>query len=567
MKYNENMEIVPDLAEKYDVSADGKTYIFYLKNNIFWQDKTPITVDDIVFTIQTIQNPDYKSPIRANWVGVNVEKLNDTAVKFSIKQPYNSFLENCALKILPSHIWKEISPQNFALSIYNLKPVGSGSYKIKDLNQEKSQINSLTLVPNPLYYGNFPYISEIKFLFFNEEESLVRMAKNGELSGFSASSYKEIKNKNSWNFNQLLLPRYFAVFFNPERSKILADDSIRDALNYATNKEDIAKNALNLENNLTDKIVNSPILPNIYGFENPTTIYNYDLEKAKQILEKAGYKESESGIRERTVQKQPSFQFKSDLKSGSSGTEVKELQKCLAKMQDIDPTIVPNGNYGKQTQTAVKKFQEKYAEEILKPSGYTEGTGTVKSNTRGKLNEVCFDSSPEKTQLTISLATVDQPQMVKTANILKEQWKKAGIGVEMISLPIADLEQNYIRPRNYDALLFGEVLGAIPDPLPFWHSSQKRDPGLNLSLYENKDADQLLEEIRKTLDKNTRAEKLNSFQNILLKSSPAVFLYCPDYIYVTLKTVKNIGIKKIIDPSKRFAGIESWYIETRRVFK
>ncbi len=157
MKYNENMEIIPDLVQNYEIENNGKSYIFYLKENLLWQDKTPLTANDVIFTIKTIQNPEYKSPFRANWIGVEVEKVNDLIVKFKLKKPYSAFLENCTVKILPKHIWQEISSESFAFEPHNLEPIGSGLYKFKELKQEKTEyINYITLEQNPLYLEQQP---------------------------------------------------------------------------------------------------------------------------------------------------------------------------------------------------------------------------------------------------------------------------------------------------------------------------------------------------------------------------------------------------------------------------
>ena len=139
--------------------------------------------------------------------------------------------------------------------------------------------------------------------------------------------------------------------------------------------------------------------------------------------------------------------------------------------------------------------------------------------------------------------------------------------MEIKTFEISQLQQDYIKPRAYDILLFGEVLGSIPDPFSFWHSSQKRDPGLNLSDYENKDADKLLEEARQSLDPETRRQKYEKFQDILIGDAPAVFLYNPNYLYPITKDIKGINIKFITDPSKRFSDIENWYIKTKRAWK
>ncbi len=571
MKYDKDLNIIPDLVEKYDVEEDGRVYKFYLKENLFWQNKTPLTADDVIFTIKTIQNPDYKSPIRANWVGVEVEKISDLGIKFSLKQPYSSFLENSTVKILPKYIWDNITPENFPFEIYNLKPIGSGPYKLKEIKQDKKgQIESLILTPNPFYFNKEPYISEIKFLFFNSEEELIKAAKSGKVKGLSLSYYKNMGK--DWKVYYLSLPRYFAVFFNQNKSKVLADEKVRTALNYGTNKEEIIKEVLGLPEDLKiieTKIVNSPILPEIYNFNQPSINYSFDPEKAKNILEDAGYKDDNNdGLREKTIKKEPAFQFKSDLKPGSRGKEVQELQKCLSNIfPDILSESEINNYFGDKTKEMVIKFQEKHADEILKPKDLTKGTGSVDKNTRNKLNEVCFGNPIDNIPLRFSLVTVDQPQLAKVANLLKQQWEKIGVKIEIEKVPLARLEDDFIKPRNYDSLLFGEVLGAIPDLFPFWHSSQKKDPGLNLALYENKEADKLLEEARKSLNSDLRAEKLNLFQNILIKDPPAVFLYSPDFIYFTSKEVSGININKITDPSKRFTDIENWYTKTKRLWK
>ena len=361
------------------------------------------------------------------------------------------------------------------------------------------------------------------------------------------------------------MPRYFAVFLNSQKSKIFQEDEVRQALNYGTNRQDIVDKVLFSQG----EIASSPILSDIFGFEEPENIYEFNPEKAKEILEKAGFLDNDGdGFREKTVKKASIFQFKSDLKKGSQGTEVKKLQECLSK----DPEIYPGGNvtgiFGEETQKAVIKFQEKYKKEILEPSGLTEGTGSVGKATRQKLNELCGESPEEILPLQFSLAAINQPEMTEVANILKENWQTIlGAKVTLEFYDKSELETEIIKPRNYDGLLFGEVLNLTPDPFSFWHSSQKKDPGLNLSIYENKTADKLLEEARQSLDVEIRKQKLEEFQNVLLKDVPVVFLYSPDYLYPISKEIKGINVKIIADPSKRFSNIENWYIETKRIWK
>jgi len=565
MKYNEKGEIVADLAEEYITLEDGKAFEFYLKENIFWADGKPITADDVIFTVKTIQNPSFKSPIRASWLGVKAEKISDLGIRFELANPSVIFLETSTLKIMPKHIWEDISDQNFPLSIYNLKPIGSGPYKVKGITQDKEgNIKSLEMAINTNYHGDLPHIQKIVFSFFENEDELISAFKAGQIDGFSPAS-TEIDQKNSFSEYRLLTPRYFAVFLNPEKSKILADKKLRQALNYGTNKIEIINQILPIQARIAD----SPILSDIYGFESPSEVYEFNPEKAKEILDEAGFikKEGGDGTRERVVRKESAFQFKSNLQTGSQGSEVQELQKCLAKDPGVYPEAEITGYFGEKTRIAVINFQEKYKEEILTPSGLTQGTGRILASTREKLNQLCAAPSEEVLSLSFTLTTVNQETLINVASNLKAQWESLGIKTEIKIVDSPTLTEEIIRPRDYELILLGQGLEMIIDPFPFWHSSQVKDPGLNLALYENKEADKLLEEARQTLDWEKRKAALEKFQDILVKDAPAIFLYSPDYLYLVSEKIKGISVEIITDPSKRFSDIEKWYINTKRAWK
>lgn len=565
MKY-ENGKIVPDLAKKgCEILEKGKVYEVYLKENLFWSDGEPLTVDDVIFTVEIIQNPDVKSPLRGSWLGVKLEKISENGLRFKLKNESSIFLELLTLKIIPKHIWEDIPPKNFSLATANLNPVGSGPYKLKNLFQNvDGKIISLDLIENPLYFGEPPYIPKISFRFFDSEEKLIEDSKGGKIKGASPTNLTSLTDlTNSTNLYQFSLPRYFAVFFNLKNSKVLSEKEVRVALNYGTNKNEILKKVLfNF-----GRIVSSPILPDIYGFKLPNKIYQYDIAKAKEVLEKSGFLMQDNGIREKTIKMELAFQFKSNLSLGSKGKEVEELQKCLAKDKEIYPEGEITGTFGKKTKEAVILFQEKYKDDILKPFDLEKGTGEVKGKTQEKLNEICFEKPEEKIPLKFSLSTVDQPALVEIATILKEQWKELGAEIEIRTFDIATLEREILRKRQFDALLFGEVLGGLPDPFPFWHSSQKGELGLNLSNYENKKVDEFLETARKSLDELERKKNLEEFQELIIEDAPAVFLYNPDYRYLVSKEIKGIKEGVLTDPSNRFSDVSNWYINTKRVWK
>lgn len=567
MKYNEKGEVIPDLISSYKVSEDGEIYEVYLKENVLWHDNQKLTSDDVVFTVERIQNSDYKSPYQASWIGVEAEKISNFGVRFKLKNPYNAFLENLTIKILPKHVFETILPENFGLTIYNLKPIGSGPFKFKGLTQDKSgNIKSLDLVRNSEYYDRLPFIRELSFNFYSDEASLTEAAGKKDIDGFSPIWLKEenFSDKNSLSTYKIALPRYFAVFFNLENSKILSEKQVRQALSFATNKTEIVKEALGEEG----IVVSSPILSEIFGLPQPVKTYEFNLEKAREILDAAKFKDDNSdGIREKVLKEAGTFEFKSNLILGSHGNEVKELQRCLAKDSAVYPEAEISGNFDKATEQAVIRFQEKYSKEILEPQGYTKGTGEVRKGTRTKLNELYGKIEKEVLPLKITLTVPDQEFLIKVADVLKKQWKEAGVELEIKKVNASNVGQEVIKTRDYESLLFGEVLGSIPDPLPFWHSSQKRYPGLNLSLYGSKEADNLLYDVRQVQDSSEKKEKYQKLQDILIEDAPAVFLFSPDYNFTVSKKIKGIDIKMVVDPSQRFSGIENWYIETKRVWK
>ncbi len=479
MKYNKDGKLLTDLAESYKIE-NNTLYTFKIRENIFWHDGELLTADDIVFTIKLIQDPKYASPIRLNWQGVEVEKIDDFTVTFKLVSPYSPFLENMTQGILPKHIWGNIAPKSFPLAEANLQPIGAGPYKFEKFQKDNTgNIKSYTLKINDKYYGAAPHVERIVFKFFDSEDEALRALKNQEVSAMSfVSGYNSAEaetggNVRLYTFN---LPRYFAAFLNQSKSKALAEKPVREALTLATNRVEI----INLAAGGNGKPSFGPIVRELLGY-NP------------QIEEK--------------------YQFNLD-----------EAKRILASSKWID----------------------------------TDGDGVLQKT---------LPQDKEPTSLEINLVTVEWPELEKVMRVLKEQWEKIGARVIINAYTLGELQQEYIRPREYEALIFGQVVGIDPDPFSFWHSSQKKDPGLNLALYDNKTADKLLEEARQTLDSQARAEKYVLFQNAIINDIPAIFLYSPTYLYPVNKTIKGILEGKIADPSLRFSDITDWYIDTKRVWK
>lgn len=471
--YNAKGETVNDLAESYELGDDGRKYLVRLKQSAVWQDGKKFTADDVVFTVNALLDPAYKSPLRQSWQGVDVEKIDDYTVAFNLKNAYFGFLDNLTVGILPKHLWENIAPEKFALAELNLHPVGSGPYAFVDF-QKDSNGNILTYKLNAFkeYYQGEPYISKMTFNFYPDDDAMIAAYNKKEIMGLNSVAPEKIemlKNIKSTNLHEFVIPRYFAIFFNQTKSAVLAEDAVRKALELSVDRKEIIDNVLRGKGTS----LTSPIFPQMEGYKANEQGGNLDLEKAKQVLDENGWK--------------------------------------------------------------------------------SEGDTKVRAK-----NGV---------PLAFELITTDWPELSQNAELLKKQWEKIGAQVNIKILTVSDLQQNYIRTREYDSLLFGQAISFNPDLYSFWHSSQKRDPGLNLSLFDNKDMDEILTNIRQEKDSAARVEKYKNLQDVIYSENPAVFLYGPYYLYPVNKAVQGIETKNINTPSQRFAGVNKWYVKTKRIFK
>lgn len=187
-----------------------------------------------------------------------------------------------------------------------------------------------------------------------------------------------------------------------------------------------------------------------------------------------------------------------------------------------------------------------------------------KENENGILKR---ETKEETLTLAFSLTTSNTPELKRTAEILQEAWKSMGADVAVKVFESGDLSQNVIKSRKYDALLFGEVVSTESDLYPFWHSSERNDPGLNIALYTNIAVDKALQELQSETNEEIRSEKLAAVFEEIKNDIPAVFLFTPDFLYIPSPKIKNISLKSTAYQNERFLSVNKWFIETDKVWK
>lgn len=481
MRVGENGELIPDLAESYEVSADKLTYSFKLKKGLEWHDGEPLTASDVEFTVEKIQDPLIKSPRRASWDGIKAEVVNDREIRFQLKKPYAAFLEAATTGILPKHIWRNFSNETFSLNQFNTEAIGSGPYEIRAIKKNKD-----TGIPE-FYdldaFDNFalgkPFISNLRLRFYPNENDLVEAYVRQEIASLSAISASQASELEARGARVLTspLPRIFGVFFNHNKAPVFLNQEVRQALEAAIDREAIIETVL-------------------HGYGTPASG-----PLPPQTLRVTG-----------------------DATTTATGKE-NRLAEARA--------ILENGGW---SWNETEKVWEKKAK---------SGTQT----------------------LAFSVATSDVSELKEAAELVAETWRALGAKVDVRVYEIGDLNKDIIRPREYEALLFGQVLGRVPDLYSFWHSSQRPDPGNNIALYTSAPVDKLLEQLRGAENVAAAAELYEKIETAITEDTPAIFLYAPDFLYLMPEKVKNVSFRPINLPSDRFLSIYRWHINTDKVWK
>lgn len=477
VRVNAEGELENHLAEEVSISSDGRTYTARLREDARFHDGEPVTAADIAFTVEKITDPAVKSPLFGDWAGTSVEVIDERTVSFTLRDPYAPFINNLTLGILPRHLWETITTDEFAFSQFNTLPIGSGPYKIHDVERNEGGIpDYYDLTPFEDTVGSPAYIKHLIFRFYPNERALLSAYEGGEvdaISGISPERALSLRRDDS-RIHSAPLPRIFGVFFNQSANQVLRDKVVRQALDLSAPKEEIVEAVLGGFGTPID----GPLPP---GF----------------VSEGHTHDESHSEL----------------------------VDQAKAMLASNGWTINPDsGVLEKKSRTATLK-------------------------------------------LSFSISTGNAPELRAVAERLRDAWQGLGARVEVVVFETGELNQNVIRPRRFEALLFGEVLGRGADAYPFWHSSQRNDPGLNIALYANSRVDKLLEESRKVTDPVERDGIYRAFETEIRNDVPAVFLYSPNFIYVMPEKVRGLNLSKLSMPHDRFKNVSEWYVETDNVWQ
>ncbi|MFN8474978.1 MAG: peptide ABC transporter substrate-binding protein [Anaerolineae bacterium] len=453
---------VPDVATGWTISPDKLIYTFTLRNDVFWSDGAPVTAEDVLFTIKTLQDPAFSGDpdMAILWHNIAVEVVDDHTVRFILPEPYAPFLDQTAVGLLPAHVLKDVPVAQMAAHSFSTQPVGNGPFKIEKLDD-----TSANLVPNPYDGGRRPYLSRLIFRFFPDRSSALAAFNRKEVMGVGQVAPADLAKLSSGAIYSAARPIFTAIYLDLH-NPLFQDRAVRQALLMGLDREALVRHALYGQALVTD----SPIITNSWAYNPELHRYTYNVDQARALLDNAGWRDTNGdGIRDRDGR---AFEFK--------------------------------------------------------------------------------------------LTTADEPSRVAVANMIAKQWEQLGVHAKVSVVAPDEFQNNYLEPRNFDAILYGwNTPDSDPDPYAQWHSTQIKD-GQNYSGWSNKDADRILEEARHTTDPAARAGLYRDFQALFAQDLPALLLYHGIYEYAVDSQVRNVQVGSVLlDPHDRLQTVQQWYMHTR----
>lgn len=290
LKNDANNKLVNDMAERWVVDESNKVYTVTLKPNLKWHDGHPLTSEDVVFTFQTIQNPDAKSPLFHSWRGVAVKLVDARTVTFTLPTPLAPFVHSLTTGIIPKHKLRNIEPSQLRSSPFNNNyPIGSGPFmwdKLEIINNESNNHQQyIGLKSFDGYIRGAPKIKQFVIKTFNDRSQMVEGFKNQQVNAVVGleNITEELEKINSVKEHSAILTAQIMAFFRTD-SELLKDIKVRQALVSAVNGPAIVK-GLDYPTIVSDE----PLLRGQMGYNSGARQFTYNPEQANKLLDEAGW--------------------------------------------------------------------------------------------------------------------------------------------------------------------------------------------------------------------------------------------------------------------------------------
>jgi peptide/nickel transport system substrate-binding protein len=281
-----------DLAEAWGVASDGTIYNFSIRENAVWHDGTPVTSDDVLFTIDMIKSAGslYPQDIKDLWGKIEVTKLNDKTLKFTLPEPFVPFMDYLTFGILPKHLLESVAPDQLPNADFNINPIGSGPYHFDHLIVDDGQITGVVLTVSDTYYGTSPFIEQVVFRYYQSSADALDAYQQGDVLSVSQitsdvlSTALEEPNLSVYTSR---MPQMSFVLFNLNNPEVafLQNAKVRRALMLGINRTHIINKLLQGQAVLAD----GPILPGSWAYYDGIERFEFNPDESINLLKAEGY--------------------------------------------------------------------------------------------------------------------------------------------------------------------------------------------------------------------------------------------------------------------------------------
>jgi peptide/nickel transport system substrate-binding protein len=344
LKYDQRNRLVGDLAEQWSVDERRLEYTVVLRSGLEWHDGRPLTSEDVVFTYETIRNPDARSPLITSWRDIDVEATDERTVVFTLPNVFSPFPHSLTNGIIPHHILEDISVGQLRSEHFNtIEPIGSGPFRLDAIEVSggtaEDRQEQIGFTAYEKYHLGTPKLQQYIVRTFRNEEVLLQSLERKEVNAASGlnSLPDDLNNRERLAEHNILMTGQVAVFLNNSNA-ILGDVRVRRALVQSVDQVDIIRG-------LGYPVIpsRSPLLPIHVGFDDSIKQLPFDIAAAEENLEASDWKMGEDGIR--TKDGQP-LSFRLFAQTSSEYTYVtQKLQSQWRKIGvDVQVTLQPDND-------------------------------------------------------------------------------------------------------------------------------------------------------------------------------------------------------------------------------
>ncbi|HLB26541.1 MAG TPA: peptide ABC transporter substrate-binding protein [Dehalococcoidia bacterium] len=290
-------EVLPDLAESWEISDDGLSYTFHLRSDVIWHTGAAFSANDAVFTYGLLADPELPGDpaLGQLWRQVSCSAADALTLVCELPQPFAPFLSYTTVGILPKHILESATGATIAEDAFNQAPAGTGPYRLAQLDQTKAILRA-----NPTYYGAKPVIDEIEVRFYPDASTAAAALSRGEVQGLllgpgvSQDDFDLVTSTAGLRAYTANRTAYTVLFLNNGQPPF-DDKALRRAVALSINVDDIISNLLGGRAVRAD----SPIVPGTWAYNPQLEPRPYDTDEAKKILDEAGWKTDDGAVRQK----------------------------------------------------------------------------------------------------------------------------------------------------------------------------------------------------------------------------------------------------------------------------